>query len=156
MNAAVASGVVKRLGTQALVTRPGQRAAVKKTQEHERVVTLTVSPQGLLSVERETLATGMEMEVDPTIGADGETLDVGALIEHHPAPPSRHNAGVTLPGYENELTLPLMNVWRDAVTTKLTMKKGTACILAVWPPSGKPGDTLHMAILEASLQDGEE
>lgn len=156
MNAAVTRGDVKRLGTQALVTRAGQKATVKKTREHERVVALTVSPQGLVSVERETLATGMEMEVDPTIDADGETLDLGALIEHHPAPPSRHNAGVTLPGYENEITLPLMNVWRDAIVSRVTMKNGTACIFAVWPPSGKPGDTLHMAILEASLQDGEE
>ena len=156
MNAAVTHGDVKRLGTQALVTRAGQRATVKKTREHERVVALTVSPQGLVSVERETLATGMEMEVDPMVDADGETLDVGALMEHHPAPPNRHNAGVTLSGYENEITLPLMNVWRDAIVSRVTMKNGTACIFAVWPPSGKPGDTLHMAILEASLQDGEE
>lgn len=128
-------------------------------REHLQTLTFNKEEGGKTSVIPEVRGVGSRMEIDPTVRADGMTVDINLAPEHHTAPPVSHPESLTPKDAVAGIGYPLSDFHFETVKTSLTMASGTARILAVWKPTGKPEyeeqDLLHIAILETAVLPGE-
>jgi hypothetical protein len=153
-------GETTPIETLRIVTRGGQRATVENIREHLQRLTHNKTKNEETSVTPELRGVGSQMEIDPTVGADGTTIDINLAVEHHTAPPIPHLENLTRDDAAATVGYPLTDFHPETINTSLTMASGTARILAVWKPTGKPEyeeqDLLHIAILEAAAVDSEK
>lgn len=146
--------------TLRMVTSAGQRATIEHIREHLHTLTFNKEEGGKTSVIPEVRGVGSRMEIDPMVHADGTTIYVNLATEHHTAPPVSHLASLTPKDAAAGVGYPLADFHFETINTSLTMASGTARILAVWKPMGKPEyeeqDLLHIAVLEAAVVDKEK
>lgn len=149
------TGQIKPLGTLNLNTQSGQRATVEQVQEHTYVTGTEINDKGEPSVVQDMTPVGLRVEVDPVVGADGYTLDLNLALDYDPAPPILHRESFSHPNGERHTDFPLTDFHHAKVLTALTLTDGTARILSLWKPTGKPEfdsqDRLQIAILEGKL-----
>lgn len=157
---AIESDRAEPLSTLNTTTKGGQRATVEETHEHPYIVALGHDEKDRPNIEREMALVGTRMEVDPVIGADGYTIDINLNSQFSPVRPLLHIEMLTPPDAAHPSKIPLTDFHIEEISTALTMTSGTARILAVWKPTGRPEfeekDLLHIAILEARVVPVEE
>lgn len=154
------NGETVTLETLRMVTSAGQRATMEHIREHLQTLTFNKEEGGKTSVIPEVRGVGTRMEIDPMVHADGTTININLAPEHHTAPPISHLASLTPKDAAAVVGYPLADFHFETINTSLTMASGTARILAVWKPTGKPEyeehDLLHIAILEAAAVGSEK
>lgn len=88
---------------------------------------------------------GIELEVDPVVGADGRTIDLNFSLYHDFAPPTQAQSVSAASATEFH---------RMTTTTSITMDDGSTRLISVWKPTGSPefeGDILQAAFLTAHV-----
>jgi|GEM_PF-1799875 len=152
----VGAGTVLPVSTLRLITEGGQRATVEQVQEHQRATGFMIGSDAKTETFSEIRSVGTRMELDPTMGADGYTIDVDLTPEHHTAAPLRREEDLlSAESGKARKLIPLTDFYAEKICASLTLFDGTSRIIAVWKPTGKPEfetqDILHIAILEAGV-----
>lgn len=135
--AAVKTGTVRHLNTARIETKSGTRASAEQGQEHSAISEVSVNDKGEPSFEQETRLVGLRVELEPTVGADGVTVELNLAPEFHPAPPFEHREHV-IDTQGRRLEFPLTDYHLAKVTTGLTMPDGTARMISLHKPTGRP------------------
>lgn len=78
---------------------------------------------------------GTILELEPTIGADGETLELTVSLEHHHSPPLEHWDKISATG-DRLVETPGIDFHLAHVTTGITMLSGMTKLLGIWKPEG--------------------
>lgn len=147
----VKTGQASVQATLALSTLAGLRATATEEQEHSSLVGVSLDGKGGSEMKHEQVAVGSSMEVDPVLSSDGVTIAAIVTLDHHTAPPTKREENLAADGNPPVL-VPLIDFHRVKVTTALTLASGTARILSIWKPTGKPEhekeDLLQIAILQ--------
>lgn len=150
----VKAGKAATIASLSLSCRGGHRSQVFHTQEHPSVVSIGLDKNGGSEIKREIVRSGTWMELDPVLDAAGLTSDLNITLENHPAPPMHREENLAVEG-DPPVIIPLTDFYRDKITSRLTLSSGTSRIVALWKPAGKPGDVLHIAILQMNTTSAE-
>lgn len=135
--AAVKTGTVQHLNTARIETKSGTRASSKQANEHTAISDISVNDKGEPVFEQEMREVGFRVELEPTVGADGETIELTLAPEFHTAPPFEHREHV-IDTQGRRLEFPLTDYRVAKVTTGITMTDGTARLLSLYKPTGRP------------------
>jgi len=135
--AAVKTGTVQHLNTARIETKSGTRATTEQGQEHSAISEVSVNDKGAPSFEQETRLVGLRVELEPTVGADGVTVELSIAPEFHPAPPFEHREHI-IDTQGRRLEFPLTDYHQAKVTTGITLPDDTARLLSLYKPTGKP------------------
>ena len=148
--------LTKPIGIMYVATKSGQQVMTEDVKEVTYFTGSSVDEKGNPVVKREMVPVGLRFEVEPTIGADGFTLDLNSSLHHHPVAPFPHTEDLSHPGSgEGSIEVPLMDFYRAEIKSSITLNSGTARILGLWKPVRGPviaeQDVLQIAILDAEI-----
>lgn len=136
LSAVKASGA-QSLGTTRIETRSGVRATAQQGVAHTALDDVRISKQGTPEIITQTRNVGFQIELEPTIGADGVTVELTLAPEFHTAPPFEHREHI-LDTQGRKLEFPLADYHTAKVVTGITMHDGTVHLLSLYKPVGKP------------------
>ncbi|MBX7208424.1 MAG: hypothetical protein K1X78_08950 [Verrucomicrobiaceae bacterium] len=97
---------------------------------------------------------GLRFELEPTLGADGWTLDLNLALDYDYAPPVQRVIDEPLPEHTIRLAAPATEFHRQKFKSSITTRSGSTRMISVWKPSGTPeldGDVLQAAFLRADV-----
>ncbi len=155
----VKTGQASVQATLALSTLAGQRASAAEEQEQPSLVRIRVNDRGGSEIDHEQVTVGSSFEVDPVVGPDGVTIVADVDLSHHTAPPIKREVNLATDDAPPVL-VPLTDFHLAKVSASLTLTSGTARILSIWKPTGRPddeaGDRLQIAILQGKASNAEE
>ena len=141
------------------VLRKGQSATLEQGINVPTLVSLKANNSGPSEIVQEPVKVGTKLEIESTSTEDNIPLQFHYVIEHHTSAAEHHIENLTQAG-QPTLEIPLSDYNIERVRGNVTMASGTARILAVWKPMGKPEyeehDLLHIAILEAAAVGSEK
>lgn len=136
--AAVKAGSVRSLGTNRIETKSGVRATTQQGAEHTALADVRISKEGVPEIITKTRNVGFKIELEAIIGADGQLVDINIAPEFHTAAPFEHREHI-LDTQGRRLEFPLTDYHAAKVfTTGITMPDGTARLLSLYKPTGKP------------------
>lgn len=135
--AAVKAGSVQHLNTARIETKSGTRATAEQVTEHSSIAEMSVDEKGAPFFAQDLRQTGLRVEVEPTVGADGATVEMNIAPEFHTAPPLEHREHV-IDTQGRRLEFPLTDYHVSKVSTCITIPDGTARLLSLYKPVGKP------------------
>jgi hypothetical protein len=135
--AAVKIGSVQSLGTNRIETKSGVRATTQQGAEHATLADVRISKEGVPEIITETRNVGFKVELEAIVGADGQLVDINIAPEFHTAEPLEHREHI-LDTQGRRLEFPLADYHVAKVTTGITMHSGTARLLSLYKPTGKP------------------
>lgn len=107
-----------------------------------------------LSTGSETTPVGLRFEIEPTLGADGWTIDVNISTQYDYAPPVQQAADEPAPERTVRLAVPQTAFRKHEFKTSTTMREGSTRLISIWKPSGTTeldGDVLQAAFLRADV-----
>lgn len=134
---AVKAGTVQHLNTARIETKSGARATSSQASEHIAITDVSVNDKGEPAFEQEMREVGLRIELEPTVGADGVTVELTLAPEFHTAPPLEHREFV-IDTQGRRLEFPLTDYFVSKTTTGITMPDGTTRLLSLYKPVGKP------------------
>ncbi len=150
----LASAEVKHLGTSHIETRSGLRATSTEAVEHVAMFTLDTDDTGHLKIEQDVRSVGFLMSLEPVMLTDGSTAAVTLAPEFHTAEPQEHRE-LVIDTQGRKLEFPLTDYHNAQIRTNIMIPDGTARLLGVWKPTGKPefetGDILQAAFITCDL-----
>jgi hypothetical protein len=135
--AAVKTGTVLHLDTARLETKPGTRATVHQGHEHKAISELSLDEKGQPVLKQETRHVGLNVELEPTTSKDSPFVNLILSTEFHTAPPLDHREHLT-DTQGRRLEFPLTDYFTSKVTTGITIPSGSARLLSLYKPTGKP------------------
>ena len=126
--------------TSAILQTPsGQRGRAKDVSE-VYAFTEFVGPKkdGNSLPQFEHREVGTILEIDPVLDADGRSITVSLLLEHHSAPPTEEIREIEWPDLEVpfEISFPVFHA--KQLESQFTLASGTTRLIAAWTPTGKP------------------
>lgn len=152
--AAVKAGTVQHLNTTRLETKSGTRATSEQMTEHFAATEVDVDDKGVRSFGLEMRPVGLRLEAEPTVGSDGATVELSLTSEFHTAPPFEHREHV-IDTQGRRLEFPLTDYHVAHMVTSTTMPDGTARLLLLYKPTGKPEfekeDILHAMFITCDI-----
>lgn len=133
----VTQGKATHAGSLRLETKSGTRATVERGEQRLYFSEVAVDESKRSSTASETRRVGTVFEVEPTIGADGETIDLTFSLEHHHGPPLQHWDKINVSG-ERVVETPSIDFHAAKVTTYVTLLGGMTKFIGLWKPEGNP------------------
>lgn len=156
---AVKAGTARHLDTARIETKSGTRATTEQSTGHSAITAVDVDDKGVPSFTQEMRQVGFRLELEPTIGADGVTVDLTLAPEFHTAPPFEHREHV-IDTQGRRLEFPLTDYYAAKVVTGITISDGSARLLSLHKPAGRPGfekeDILQAIFITCDILRGEE
>jgi hypothetical protein len=150
----LASAEVKHLGTSRIETHSGLRATSTEAIEHIAMGTLNMDDQGHLKIEQEVRKVGFCMSLEPVVLTDGSAASVTLTPEFHTAEPQEHRE-LVIDTQGRRLEFPLTDYHNAQIRTVIMIPDGTARLLGVWKPTGKPefetADVLQAAFITCDM-----
>lgn len=134
---AVKAGTVQHLNTARIETKSGTRATSTQASEHISFTGISVNDKGEPAFDQEMREVGFRVEFEPTVGADGATVELTLVPEFHTAPPLEHREFV-IDTQGRRLEFPLTDYFIAKTTTGITITDGCARLLSLYKPVGKP------------------
>jgi hypothetical protein len=151
---AVKAGSAQSLGTNRIETKSGIRATTQQGAEHTALADMRISKEGKPEFITETRNVGFKVELEPTIGPDGQLADINIAPEFHTTPPFEHREHI-LDTQGRRLEFPLTDYHIAKVTTCTTLPAGTVRLLSLHKPTGKPEfdreDILHAIFITCDI-----
>ncbi len=149
----VETGAARLVHSFSLLAKSGIRSLSENVLETPVFNRLKITPQGHPQPSHDGLFAGTRFEIDPVLGADGQTLDLTFSLEHPLSPAQTRLVDLAAPG-QAPLTVPLTDHGQAKVQSSLTLIAGRARVLAIWRPADAPGtaapsDRLRIALLKA-------
>jgi|GEM_PF-844317 len=152
--AAVKAGTVLHLDTARLETKPGTRATVNQGSEHKSISELSLDDKAKPAFKQETRHIGLNIELEPTTSKDSPFVNLLLSAEYHTAPPLEHREHLIAP-QGHRLEFPLTDFFTSKTTTGITLPSGTARLLSLYKPTGKPEfekqDTLQAIFITCDI-----
>jgi hypothetical protein len=134
--AAVKAGTVQHLNTARIETKSGTRATAEQVTQHQAITEVSVNDKGEPFFTQEMRRVGLLLELEPTVGADGVTVELNIAPEFHTAAPFEHREHL-IDTQGRRLEFPLTDYHAAKVVTAITMPDGTARLLSLHKPTGK-------------------
>ncbi|MBE2285938.1 MAG: hypothetical protein IAE77_20950 [Prosthecobacter sp.] len=135
--AAVRIGEAQALGTHRIETKAAVRATTQQGTESAGLSDLRIAKDGKTEILTESRNVGFKVEVEPSVEADGTTVEMNIACEFHTAPPLEHREHV-IDTQGRRLEFPLTDYHVSKVSTCITIPDGTARLLSLYKPTGKP------------------
>lgn len=134
---AVKAGSVQHLNMARIETKSGTRASTEQVTDHIAVAEVGVDDKGVPSLATEMRQVGFRLELEPTVCADGVTVELTLAPEFHSAPPLEHREHV-IDTQGRRLEFPLTDYHAAKVTTGITIPDGSTRLLSLHKPAGRP------------------
>ena len=140
------------VGDYFITTKSGQRVSLDSGFQHHSSSGAPADeddPDNAAKNDTEmtTHTVGLFWELDPVVGADGQTLDLNMVIEFDTAPPTEEIHG----------DQQIVRFFEEALLTSLTTISGQTHLIAAWTPEELPNhekrNVMHAAFLEARAMD---
>jgi hypothetical protein len=135
--AAVKAGTVQHLNTAHIETKSGTRATAEQVTQHQAITEVSVNEKGEPFFTQEMRRVGLLLELEPLVLADGDTVELNIAPEFHTAAPLEHREHV-IDTQGRKLEFPLTDYHAAKVVTAITMPDGTARLLSLYKPTGRP------------------
>lgn len=135
--AAVKAGTVQHLNTARIETKSGTRATAEQVTQHQAITEVSVNDKGEPFFTQEMRRVGLLLELEPLVFADGVTIELNIAPEFHTAAPLEHREHI-LDTQGRRLEFPLTDYHSAKVVTAITMPDGTARLLSLHKPTGRP------------------
>lgn len=135
--AAVKAGTVQHLNTARIETKSGNRATAEQVTQQQVITEVSVNDKGEPFFTQEMRKVGLLLELEPLVFADGVTVELNIAPEFHTAAPLEHREHI-LDTQGRRLEFPLTDYHSAKVNTAITMPDGTARLLSLYKPTGKP------------------
>lgn len=152
MDQLFASAEVKHLGTSRIEGRGGLDATAEEVTEHMALASVSPDEHGGLSIKQEVRKVGFITTLEAVVKTDGKTIALTLSPEFHTAEPEVHREQLT-DTQGRKLEFPLAHYHSAQITTSIFIPAGTARLIGVWRPTGKPefetGDILQAAFITA-------
>lgn len=137
LDSLVSQGKATSVGSLRLETKSGTRATVERGEQRVYFSEIAVDESKRSSNASESRRTGTLFEVEPTIGADGETIELTFSLEHHHGPPLQHWNKINASG-DRVVETPSIDFHPAQVTTGITVLSGMTKFIGLWKPEGNP------------------
>ncbi|MFO1484450.1 MAG: hypothetical protein U1F71_13910 [Verrucomicrobiaceae bacterium] len=145
----VSSGKARHVGIAFINTGAGLRSTAEQGVFHEFITESYYDAKGG-HISTEPRLVGLRAEMEPVVRRDGVSTKVNLGVDFDPAPPLEHREHV-VDGAGRRLEWPLMDFHAMKLVTSVAVPDGTARLIAVWKPKGKPewetSDILQAAFL---------
>lgn len=125
-------GAAKILANLRVDAKGGSKAGAKEVKERIHVTQLGISDQGLSQITTERRNTGTVFDVEPTVGSDGETVEMNLTFHHELEPPQEHAEQITDAGTGKPIRVPLTDFHHAELSTGLTMLDGSCRVIGAW------------------------
>jgi hypothetical protein len=135
--AAVKADTVQHLNTARIETKSGTHAAAEQVTQHQAITEVSVNEKDIPEIFTESRHVGLKVELEPTVFADGVTVELNIAPEFHTAAPFEHREHA-IDTQGRRLEFPLTDYHVTKVNTAITMPDGTARLLSLHKPTGKP------------------
>jgi len=135
--AAVKTGQAQSLGIACLETKSGTRSTLNQGTQHRTLTEAFLDKEGPPTITYENRNVGFNLELEPTIRADGATVELTLSPEYHTAPPLEHREHI-IDTQGRRLEFPLTDYFTAKTTTSITIPSGSARLLSLYKPTGKP------------------
>lgn len=114
-------------------TRSGTRVSLDRGEGRTYISEMTVDESRRSSTASEERTAGTRLELEPTIGADGETMELNYSLEHHYRAPHEHWDKISAAG-ESVVETPNIDFHKAQVTTGITLLGGMTKLIGIWKP----------------------
>lgn len=135
LDSLASQGRATHVGSLRLETKSGTRATVERGEQRIYLSEVTVDESKRSSTASEMRRVGTSLEVEPTVGADGETIELTFSLEHHHGPPLQHWNKINATG-ERMVETPSIDFHPAKVTTSVTVLSGMTKFIGLWKPEG--------------------
>ena len=135
--ATVKTGKVQHLNTARIETKSGTRASCTQAHESIFIADVNVNEKGEPYFTQEMRPVGLTVELEPTVGSSGLTVELTLSAEFHTAPPYEHREHL-IDTQGRRLEFPLTDYFTAKTTTSITIPSGSARLLSLYKPTGKP------------------
>ena len=129
---------VRIVGDAFLETKAGTRATVEAVREHIYVTGLAMDAKSRSSVATELRPVGLRLEYEPTLGADGLTIESTFSLELHPAPPTERQVSISEPVSGGTAEFPTTEIHAAHFITGITSLSGDTKLIGITKPVGTP------------------
>jgi hypothetical protein len=146
---------VRVVGDAFLETKSGTRAVLEAVCEHSYPANFTLDAKSRASVAKETQQIGLHLEIEPTVGADGATIETTLSLALHAAPPTQRQISVNDPLTGHPAEFPVTDIPGTQITTGLSIRASTTKLIGITKAVGTPQeskDILCAVFLTASLR----
>ncbi|MCX6850591.1 MAG: hypothetical protein NTY98_16850 [Verrucomicrobia bacterium] len=137
-----------------LQAKSGTRATARAAVEHIHDSGLTFNAQGHATLKREMQPLGLELELEPTLGADGISIDTPFRLQLALAPPELRAVSITDPGTGNAAEYSTTDFSHAEFVTSISSSSGCTKLIGVTAPLDKATareDRLWAAFLTATI-----
>lgn len=142
------------IGNLRLETKSGMRATVTRGEGRLYISEMTLDESKRSSTALEERRAGTIFEVEPTIAADGSTLELTVSLEHHHGLPLEHWDKINFAG-DRSVESPNIDFHLAHVTTSFTMISGMTKLVGIWQPEGikepERAKNLQAAFIKANI-----
>lgn len=152
VEAAVARGEATFIDSLFVETRSGTRATHESVREHTYLSTFGTDAKGQPHLEFATRPVGSILEIEPTFGNDGRTVEITLAHELHSAPPEARREHFRDPSSNKPFDLPVVDFHSAKTTTGLCVNKGGTKLISLNRPTGRgDADVLWATFLKCDL-----
>ncbi len=135
-------------------SKSGMRATARSVKEQVYPI-VSMDAQSHLSSTQEMQMAGMNLELEPVIGFDGQHIDLNYMLELNPAPPNERQVTFSDPTTGNSAEVPLTTVPALRFSADIQMLSGSSQLLGISKSYGKAGaesdDVLWAAFLTSRI-----
>ncbi len=131
---------VRVVGDAFLETKSGTRASSDAIREHIYASELEMDAKSRSSVAQEMRHVGLRLAYEPTLGADGVTIESTLSLELHTAPPVERQVTVTEPVTGGTAEFPTTEVHAAHFVTGISSVSGSVKLIGVTKPVGTPAE----------------
>lgn len=145
---------VRIVSDACLPAKSGTRATAEAALERIHTTGLTFDAQGHATLKREMQPLGLELELEPVIGADGITLSTSVLLRLNLTAPQLQPVSITDPGTGKAAEYATTDFFHAEFATAITSRSGSTKLIGIAAPLGKGGareDRLCAAFLTGTI-----
>ena len=125
-------GKVEIVSSLRIPTRSGQRATAEAGLDRMEMDTFSRDEKGCLQATTNRQTAGIRLEVDPTVGPDGWTIDVSVGLEYHYAKPSLPDPRKAREEKKLVVASPATKFHSVNSISAITLSKGMTRLIGTW------------------------
>jgi hypothetical protein len=154
LDALVTQKKARYIGDLRMETKSGNRATLTRGEGRTYITEMTVDEARRSTTAMEMREAGTRLELEPIIGADGETLELTYSLQHHYRAPQEHWDKINVTK-DRLVESPNIDFYNANMTTTITMLGGMTKLLGTWKPEDvkEPERASHLqaAFLKAHI-----
>jgi phage baseplate assembly protein gpV len=145
VQSAAARGEATFINSIFLETKPGTRTMSEAVSEHQYISEFGTNAKGLPHLAFGMRPVGSLLSIEPTLGSDGNTVDIAFSYELHPAPSATHHEHFLDPASTKRFEMPVSSFGSIKTTAVITMAKGGTQLISINKPEIPNNDKILWA-----------